>query len=503
MNRRTAAVLILTAWAGSLGWLVQRHYVQATPADQVPRWPVPPGSAFHAIRIGDRQYGFSSLAVDTLSEGLRVTELVTIDLPPLRPNTPRRTSTRVEALYTRGLQLKTWQADFLGEHGRLSSTGSVSGDTLLTIVNTPRGEPAETLSVELRRPIVLANAVPLVAASRGLPRPGSKLNIEVYDPFDHELRTERLAVTAESVFTVTDSAEYSETLRRWRSAHTDTVRAWRIDGVDQGLPRSRWVDAAGMTVLEDFPLGARLERTAFEIGNTNFRALPIPRWDTSASAPQFVPIEGKGPPPPLDALTVVAHLPPDRHLPPTVAALVGGWQRREGDTIRVEPGALEDSATEAPPGAVEALIEQDSLIARTAANIAARERAPEAQARALSAWVRRSITLRDGSGGRSASGTLSQRSGTAEERVALLVALARAAGFAARPVWGLALADGRWQMRPWAEYRNEGWTPLDPDAPGPKAMVGRVRLATGGRPRLLDLALRAGRLRLDLLETTP
>ncbi len=81
MTRRTLAVLILTVWVGSLGWLAQRQLAGRTPEEENSRWPVPPGAAFHAVRLGERQVGFASLTVDTVPEGLKVTELVTLDLP--------------------------------------------------------------------------------------------------------------------------------------------------------------------------------------------------------------------------------------------------------------------------------------------------------------------------------------------------------------------------------------------------------------------------------------
>lgn len=500
MKRRTLATLILAIWAGVLGLLAERHYLGGRTGEGLSRWPVPPGAAFHAIRFGDRQHGLASLTVDTLPEGLRVTELVTVDLPRLNPGTPRRTTYRVVALYTRGLQLISWQSDLLSEHGRASGTGTSSGDTLLTVVSLPLEEPGETLSIQLRRPVILPSAIPLVAASRGLPRPGSKLNLEVYDPLDHELRTERLVVAAESVFTVPDSAEYSETFRRWRVVHADTVRAWRLDAMVHGLPISRWVDASGMTVRTDYALGARLERSAFEIVNTNFRALQPARWDTSAAAPRYILSDGR--PPPRRQLVVRAQLAPGSPLPADVPSLLGGWQVRNGDTLRVARRAGMTDTLPDPHSVAEPLLARDSAIFRTAARILHGEHRPEAASRRLTDWVRRAITLRESPSRGSASRVLASRRGTRQERVTLLVALARAAGLEARPVWGLVPIAGSWEVRPWAEIRAGTWFPADPEVAGTEGLASRVRLATGGEARLLDLALEAGRLRLEVLEET-
>jgi transglutaminase-like putative cysteine protease len=500
MNRRTAATVVLLTWFGALGWLVQRHYLGAPRASDTPRWPVPPGSAFHAIRLGSRQYGLASLTVDTLPEGLRVIELTTLDLPSIRNSVPRRTSTRTEALYSRALQLRSWSSAVLTEQGRTASTGSISGDTLLTVTGGGNGEVPETLTVALRRPVVLPSAIPLVAASRGLPRTGTKLNVEVYDPLDQELRSERISIAAESLFTVPDSAEFNEPIRRWTVAHADTVRAWRLERFEHGLPVLQWIDAAGMTVRVQHGLGASLDRSAFELVNSNFRALPTPVWDTSASAPSYLLVDG--PPEPARRMVVLARLAPPMPLPALLPALEGGWQSRRGETLEVAPVSGTDSAPDAAVIAEPLLAGDDPGLARAAALVAGRERQPERVAQALEDWVRRTITLREGSGSWSAGRAFRRRSGTAIERVRVLVAMARSAGMEARPVTGLVRVDGRWQLREWAELWTGNWTPLDPALPGGTPLAARIRLLTGGNARQLDLALRAGRLSLDVLEET-
>jgi hypothetical protein len=55
--------------------------------------------------------------------------------------------------------------------------------------------------------------------------------------------------------------------------------------------------------------------------------------------------------------------------------------------------------------------------------------------------------------------------------------------------------DGGWRVRSWAEVWEGGWTPVDVSA---GARSGdRVRLGLGADARYLDLAIRAGRLRLE------
>lgn len=500
MNRRTAATLILLAWAGALGWLVQRNYLSAPRASDAPRWPVPPGSAFQAIRIGGRQYGLASFSVDTLPDGLRVVELVTLDLPPTGNQSPRRTSTRTEAKYTRALQLRSWTSSVLTEHGRSASTGSVSGDTLLTVIAGGRGEATETLTVALRRPVVLPSAIPLVAASRGLPRTGTKLNVEIYDPLDQELRSEHLSVAAESLFTVPDSATYLESIRRWTVAHADTIRAWRLERIEHGLPVLQWIDAAGMTVRLQHPMGAVLDRSAFELVNSNFRALPIPPWDTSAAAPSYLPSDGS--PEPARRLRVLARLTPASVLPTALPALEGGWQSRRGDTLEMTAASGIDSAPERAVMADPLLSAGDPGLARAAALAAGRESQPARVAQALNDWVRRTIRVREGAGTWSAGRAFRNRSGTAIERVRVLVALARSAGMEARTVSGLVRVNGRWQLREWAEIWTGTWTPADPSLASASPLGARIRLSTGGDARQLDLALRAGRLCLDVLEET-
>jgi transglutaminase-like putative cysteine protease len=152
------------------------------------------------------------------------------------------------------------------------------------------------------------------------------------------------------------------------------------------------------------------------------------------------------------------------------------------------------------PPVAEPLLADDGTLAREAAAIVGAERRPEVMARRLNDWVRRSITVREGPGQAPAAVTLARRRGSPTERISLLVGLARTAGLRARRVWGLALVEGRWQQRGWVEVWADRWLAVDPDVAAIPPGADRVRLATGGQPRLLDLAVGAGALRLQVLE---
>jgi hypothetical protein len=488
MNRRQAAALILTAWLAALGWLVARESSRTT-GGTTSRWPVPPGSSFQTLRLGSTQIGIATMTVDTLPEGVRVVELTTIDLPTIDSGVARRTTKRVESLYSRRLTLLAWQTDLLTEHGRERSGGTVSGDTLATAIQSAGAQP-ETLQVRLPGPVVLPGAVTLAAAAQGIPRRGMLYAFRLLDPIELVVRSVRYTAVQESLFTVVDSAEFDPDTRRWVAAHADTIRAWRLNGTESGLPVSRWTDAAGQPVRVEYPIGATTDRAAFELVNTNFRALPAPVWDSGATMPSYR-FEGQTARPEVYCWVALSLMPP-APLPTLIPALDGGSQRRSADTLY--PSIPADTTPPAmAPGPGSPLVEADSQVQALAAWYASLS--PGARVGSLEARLRRTIGLREGPGVSPAGLVLHRRTGTEAERALVAVAVARAARVPARRVWGVVWQAGAWRVRPWAEIWNDGWIPVDVGAgtrPGD-----RVRLGIGADARFLDLAIRAGRLRFE------
>jgi hypothetical protein len=88
------------------------------------------------------------------------------------------------------------------------------------------------------------------------------------DPSSGKTSATQVRLAAESLFVVPDSAAYDAQAAKWRSVHNDSVRAWRLDGIDGTI----WVDALGRTVRHERPDGTTLQRTAYELAFENWRA---------------------------------------------------------------------------------------------------------------------------------------------------------------------------------------------------------------------------------------
>lgn len=113
--------------------------------------------------------------------------------------------------------------------------------------------------------------VPMMLMLSGSPAIGRSRSYAMYDPLGDSTAHVTFRIAAESLFTVSDSAMYDSTTKRWISAHADTVRSWSIAPMNSGF--TLWVDAQGRVVSASGPHDIRLIRTAYEIAfeNENLR----------------------------------------------------------------------------------------------------------------------------------------------------------------------------------------------------------------------------------------
>ncbi len=254
-----------------------------------------------------------------------------------------------------------------------------------------------------------------------------------------------------------------------------------------------------MTVRLEHALGATYERSAFELVSTNFRAGPAPVWDTSAIAPSYSltdaspaqasPWRGAGAGPAGGAAGQPSRAPgrlaaaPGRHAPRGAARRQCRDRPRPGRSGRASPAVARHGArrprcsppSRRPPGPRR----RPARSRRGCTPVT--ERAGRYQRPARWCWPRARARRRSRS---SCSWRCSAR---------------RTSPPGASGAWSAPGAAGN---AGWAEAWTGTWRPLDPTLT-PGDPVARLRLATGGEARFLDLALRAGRLRLTALHETP
>lgn len=288
MSRRAlAAGGILALWALGLAALARREHAggQAARLTRAALF-VSPGAEYYTVSDGDRQIGFASSTIDTVPGAFRITDMVLADLA--LNGTTRRVSARSRVVLSRALRLRRFRYELGAGFAPYRATGTVSGDSLLTLVVDSGRARADTQRVRIPGPLFLPTMVPMVIALGERPSVGSTHHFLVFDPLADSLSRVDVRVAAESLFVLPDSARWDAVAGRWVSAHRDTVRAWRIvqDGTAGPGPLTGWIDGRGRMVDASPLPHFRFRRTAYEIAFENWsRGTGAPAPDAPAHLP--------------------------------------------------------------------------------------------------------------------------------------------------------------------------------------------------------------------------
>lgn len=279
MSRRAlAAGGILALWVLGLAALAHREHAggQAARLTRAAFF-VSPGAEYYTVTDGDRQIGFASSTIDTVPGAFQITDLVLADLSV--HGATRRVSARSRVVLSRALRLRRFRFELGAGFAPYRAIGSVSGDTLLTLVVDSGGARTDTQRVRIPGPLYLPTMVPMVIALGEQPAVGSMHRFLVFDPLTDSLSHVAVRVAAESLFVLPDSARWDAAAARWVSAHRDTVRSWHIvqDGAQGPGPLTGWIDGRGRMVDASPLPHFRIRRTAYEIAFEN--------WSHGASAP--------------------------------------------------------------------------------------------------------------------------------------------------------------------------------------------------------------------------
>lgn len=501
-RRGLAAIAVLLAWGGSLGWLAARQLgrTESATLTSAAALSLSPGDAWFRITAAGAQVGAVGVTLDTLSPGYRILENLFLDLPG--PGGAARATRISEVVLAPTLALERLGSRYAGGGRREETTVARRNGRLAltlargeTVVQTDSGfgdGPVPLLVIPYR--LALTGALG-TAEGRTLPI------LSGWPPVAQEGRSRPEAEAGTAVFA---DSSVLDPGRQWRAVREDTVatRAVVVE-TPNGVVRLT-VDGRGTLVALEHALGVRWERTDFALAVQAYReavdsgtARPDGAW------PRAGVLATAGTADPSDT-TPRRYLITRRDGSPlpgwAARALVGDRQRVIADSV-LAVGVAQGSFGRAPD-----LLPADPLIqtgdpavvalaGELAASVADRDWAAVARA------LRRRVALDTAAiAAQDAAGTLAAGRARPDGIARLFVAVLQAGGVRARYVVGVAPRDAMLLTHAWAEVYNPGrraWDAADPVRGTARASTDLIRIGMGGSshpddllPLVADIAFR-------------
>lgn len=503
LTRRNIGRLVLLSWAVMLAWLARREFTKGEDAernDGTTR--LAPTAQFFGVYAGGRQIGQLNLTVDTLVDGVRVSELLVLDVP--RGDGTRQVTRSAEYSLSRSLRLRRVRLTTSGIGPQEWLEGDVTADSTLRLVHSeaPLGTAGRS-RIAVNPDDILPTTLPFRVAFSGRLHTGAEFSLPLID-LEGGGRSGQVSirVTAESTFVVPDSAGWDSAGAEWVPATTDTIRAWRIEHDATGAPTVSWVDAGGVLVHQEIGGGVTLLRSAFEIvrDNRQRRRSEPQSWRRSIAGMRTLTETGRVPDTLAAARSIVVRSDSGSPRWSGTRALDGGRQRTRGsDTIVITRATPPDSGESPPPSMLGVTWDMpigDGGITAAAKEAVAGAVSAEDSARRLTRWVARQIATDTGS---TASGTalftLGARRGSADGKARLLAAMARAQRIPARVVTGLAVFPEGSYGHAWTELWVGRWIAADPTFGHFPASASLLRLTIGSSSRPISQVFFTGSAR--------
>ncbi len=511
--RGLTAVVIVVAWLAGVAVLVRREFFVGTAArlaDAALR--LSPGASYFVVSQGGERIGFASNTLDTLASGIEVVDWFIADLPV--GGSTQRASARSVIHLTRGLALQNFDLQVETQGTPLHVGGRTDGDSAVVFSLRSGPTPPDSQRIAVRGPILLPTLVPLVIALGETPKVGKSYRVPTFDPQAMLSRDLAIAVRAESLFTLVDSATYDEGRAEWVAAHADTTRAWRLEPTN-GSGFTGWIDSEGRIVASTQPGGITVQRAPYQMAFENWR-IARDRRAVSAAGSRANDIIDRS------AISAGAALGRARlgslsvrlrGVDLTGYDLDGGRQQLRAHELRVvreTPDALVATWSLAGKGtldrarfraelATEPLLQaSDDRIVSLAVRIAGNDRDPRVVAEKVNRWVfdslKKAVTLSVPN----ALDVLRTRTGDCNEHTQLYVALVRAAGIPARIATGLAYVNGKFYYHAWPEIWLSNWVAVDPTFGQFPADASHLRFVVGGLARQAELLRLIGTLHIDV-----
>jgi transglutaminase-like putative cysteine protease len=495
---RPLAFLVLVAWVVTMVALVNRSYLQASPANlatDLARY----GSTavWRGVYYRGEKIGFTVSQTSRTADGFELQEDGRLQMLLLGQDTAAtiRTTARVDAAF----MLRSFDFSLDPGTGPITVKGSLDrpGDKFRLMLAIDAGGGTRTETRELSDAPVLSLNLSRLLANGGLV-PGSKHVRTVLDPATLQSAVMTVAVGDRGVVRANDTV----------------IPAFRVETEFRGLKTTSWVTDTGDVVREESPLGLMTIRESPE----RARGLAVPgrvQADLLQAAAIVPTMRGRIDEPRdvrrlklrLDGADVPAE------------ELNGAGQTADGSVIEIvdarslQPGPRDVNVERYLKP--EPLLESDAPEIRAEAEQAVRGVTDDrGRAERLTRYVNGLLDKKPTVSLPSAREVLRTKVGDCNEHTALFVAMARSIGMPSRIAVGLVFMHGAFYYHAWPEVyvvesdgppRSPGatrgmWLPVDPTLNQYPADATHVRLTRGGLDKQAVVLPMIGRLKMTVLD---
>ena len=484
---RPLAILALVAWVVTMGVMINRTYLQASPinlATDLARY----GSTaqWRGVYYRGEKIGFTVSQVQATEDGFELQEDGRLQFSLLGAITPAilRTTARVDRTFA----LRSFDFSLDPGTGPMAIKGRLDGLKLSLELSSASGSRMETRDLE--EPPALMLSVGRRLASEGLVA-GAQRQWTVFDPATMQNAPVTIAIDDREVV---------------RSGGGRPIPAFKVQMTFSGLTTTAWVTDTGEIVREESPMGlitvleTQAQAMALSVSNR--------MREDMLQASAIVPAMGRH--------TIVEPRDVSRlrlrvsGAQLTGADLQGEGQRVDGNVIElIDPRELVAGPA---PGDLDRYLQPEPFIESDAPEIRAEaERLVQgltgtrARAERLTREINSLVEKRPTVSLPSAREVLRTRVGDCNEHTVLFVAMARALGIPARINVGVAYVRGAFYYHAWPEvYIDEGkgrglWLPVDPTFNQFPADATHVRFATGGLDKQAAILPLIGKLKITVV----
>jgi transglutaminase-like putative cysteine protease len=486
---RPLSVVAVAAWIVTMGVLVNRSYLQASPvnlATDLARYGT--AAQWRGVYYRGEKIGFTVSQVQATGDGFELHEDGRLQFTLLGAITPAiiRTTARVD----RSFALQSFDFSLDPGTGPMSISGRVRGLRLDLSVGSGTGKRTEVR--QLKEPPALMLSVGRRLASEGL-TPGTTRQWTVFDPATLQNAPVTIEIGEREIV---------------NAGQSRPIPAFKVQMTFSGLRTAAWVTDTGEIVREESPMGLitvlETQEQAMALAVSN--RMQADMLETAAIVPAMR--RGHQIVEPRDVVRLKLRL--------TGAELVGDDVQGVGQMVDGDIIELSDARQlEAGPAdrdlerylKPEPFIESDAPEIRAEAeNMVAGIIGTRARAERLVREVNSYVEKRPTVSLPSALEVLRTKVGDCNEHTALFVAMARSIGIPARISVGLAYVRGAFYYHAWPEvYIDEGqgrglWLPVDPTFNQFPADATHLRLARGGLDKQTAILPLVGRARIAVVD---